>query len=513
MNVRYLLPWLVLSCAPPTPVAGDTDVPGPIVRDTPSGPTTDTASDSDDPAPAQPARMLPGLLHLPRVTSLRSAWTGEFEEDRAGVSTSGAGDVDGDGLDDVLVGAPRWDGPTEDIGRVYVLTGAQLAQQSAGSLAEAHHTISGSLPDEHFGTRAISLGDIDGDGFSDLGVSAPLCCDDLEARFLSGRVDVISGRSVANRPASYTDLIRTDAWLGPERERTGSRLAIVGDMDGDGFPELAVGLGTTAGSQRIPVLRVSPATIPLMRDRVLVLPYLVGGGSALDAVPMSAGDVDGDGLDDLLIGLPQKRGDDEHPGSAWLLTGHTFTTVDDLDLAQVGIELVAPPGAMQVGLIVSPAGDVDGDGLDDVLVGSRHASSPEVWDLHVLLGARLRGAKQVHLADADAILTMHHVRFSPGSAPIGVGDLNGDGFGDLLLGVAEGSALRAPLDDVRWADGAVLHGGARFDLTPEGMQTVLTTPVGDVDGDGLPDVAIADWRDSTVAPNAGMVVVLAGPKR
>lgn len=252
--------------------------------------------------------------------------------DRFGDFLALAEDLDGDGGRDVLIGLPRWtNAGGQELGRVRALSGATL---------NAIWSRNGAIPDTCFGDALAGLSDLDGDSVGDVLVGA---LDGDAAHLLSG----------ATGTPFHT-------WTGDFGSCFGTAVADAGDVDGDGVRDVIVGahcddtiFGTQTGS----------ATVFSGASPFSALHFFAGTdafGYFGDDVT-GAGDVDGDGFADLLVGA---WGDDSaatDAGRAVVYSGSTGGVLLEVFGARAGDELGVP---------VAGLGDVDGDGRDDVGVGA-----------------------------------------------------------------------------------------------------------------------------------------------
>jgi hypothetical protein len=305
------------------------------------------------------------------------------------------------------------------------------------------------------------------------------------------------------------DLSMADAKLvGEAGGDQASNVSGAGDVDGDGHDDLLVGAagndegGTTAGAA---YLVLGPVTGTL--DLSLADAKLVGEEASdyAGAAVAGAGDVDRDGHDDLLVGAPGEYGDGDAAGAAYLVLGPVTGT---LDLSLADAKLVGG----YAGAGVSGAGDVDGDGHDDLLITPEHSSERPI---HLVLGP-VTGTLELLLSDAKLVAEERDENMTRGS---GAGDVNADGHDDLLLGAFgdhgntdSGSAyvvlgpVTGTLDMPSQAD-AELVGEAANDIAG-----IAVSGAGDVDSDGHDDLLVgAIGNDNGVEWSAGAAYLVLGP--
>jgi hypothetical protein len=280
--------------------------------------------------------------------------------DALGAAVSGAGDVDGDGLDDVAIGAPAADGegPGEiDRGKVLVWRG------SKAGLAGPRVLLPGApRPYDGFGA-ALAAGDLDGDGFTEVIVGASAI--DRAGSVVGvdrGAVHVFRGGRDGVEP---TPVARLEAEAPADHDRFGHAISAAGDLDGDGYADLAVGAPSRDGAAlddgAVYVFAGGPQGVA-RRGRAVV-GGVPGAYRRLGTAVAIAGDVDGDGLDDLVAGTSEATGG----GVAVILRG------GHLDEAPLEILDGGLAGPSSFGESVAGAGDVDGDGRADLVVGAATA--------------------------------------------------------------------------------------------------------------------------------------------
>ncbi len=338
---------------------------------------------------------------------------------QAGYSIANIGDIDGDGYNDFLVGSPRFDNngtgnPEALHGQAYIIFGKEIGTNNSGGwFDEALVNLNGlgangftfsvannALPTageafDQLGYFVAGIGDINGDGRADLAISAPYG-EPPGGDDNAGQIYVIFG----NERGALTGITNTAALNGSNGFRlegveigdyAGWSLAGVGDVNGDGFDDFAIGAPFAdpggklqAGTTYVVFGRAD--YLPVLVNAVLDLNTLDGfrgfkihGENTGDYSGWSvggAGDVDGDGFDDILIGAP---GHNSYTGRVYVMFGRK-TGFDqnmlliDLD-GNTGFKINGIAAGDRAGFSVANAGDVNGDGFDDILIGARNAYS------------------------------------------------------------------------------------------------------------------------------------------
>lgn len=497
-------------------------------------------------------------------------YTGDPSSATGAALSSGACDVNGDGYDDVVVGAWFWDkAPTANIGASYVLFGGpDVDGASLADPAEADAVrIDGPATASAFTGFAVGcLGDVNGDDLDDIAISHYTA---QKAYVVFGAEDFtgLTLDSVGDRGFTVRG--------GPTSGNVGFSLNAVGDLDDDGLGDFAVAEvaadtqgRTNNGRVWVVAGRDDIADVELTAPAEGDLVMTVDGALSEERLGTiaSVGDVDGDGVDDFLLGsytsTPWGAGVPV-PGAAYVVFGGTTGTVDTAALGDDGFAIVGPTRARdRLGISVAAAGDVDGDGKADLLIGAdgvnNAATGPRTGGAAVVFGsdstARVytdplaTGGQSVFtcadegpVTDPGACATKTRRGYwisgvnnqdSTGYSVAGIGDVDGDDVPDMALG-AYGYD---PVTEAGPLSGAgatyVVHGapeatvvdlatlaagdGYRIDGTAAGDRFGRQVArVGDVDGNGVDDVAIgADFAKRPVATgdqDGEVTVALMGP--
>ena len=402
---------------------------------------------------ADPASLLPGyVLADQKISDTEGGFTGTLDNgDGFGRSAASVGDLDGDGVMDLAVGAPFDDDGVRDRGAVWVLfLNADGTVKTHQKISDTEGGFTGALDDfDYFGGSVASVGDLDGDGVMDLAVGA---YGDGDGGFWRGAVWVLflnaDGTVKAHQKISSTEGGFTGTLH--DGDYFGRSAASVGDLDGDGVMDLAVGAlyDRDGGLERGAVWVLFLNADGTVKAHQKISSTAGGFTGALDDFDYfgisvaSVGDLDGDGVGDLAVGAPGDDDGGEYRGAVWVL----FLSADGTVRAHQKISSTEGgfTGTLDYGdgfgASVASAGDLDGDGVMDLAVGATGDSDGgidrgAVWVLFLNADGTVKAHQKISdteggftgaLDDADLF----------GWSAASVGDLDGDGVADLAVGAA-----------------------------------------------------------------------------
>ncbi|MEN0064114.1 MAG: FG-GAP-like repeat-containing protein [Myxococcota bacterium] len=409
-------------------------------------------------------------------------------------SAAVSGDFNGDGFDDVLLGDLGNDDGGASSGAAFIFFGSANPGTELTD-SDADVKLVGEESGDSAGARVASAGDFNGDGIDDILVGAP---HNDSGGTESGIAYLINGDPSLSGTIDLANA--TARFVGEEASDRLNEVASAGDFDGDGFDDIAIGSqrhGAVAGAVYVLYGGNSlTGTLDIVNANLEV----VGEASNDFAGRVSsAGDVNGDGVDDLLIGASGNDEGGSGAGAAYMIFGSTTRLTGTLDLADADLKLVGQANADFTGVSVAAAGDVDADGFDDILVGASGTDKGDEDDAgtaYLVYGsANLNGT--INFFKGDTKLLGENANDSAGRFVGGAGDVNGDGFDDILVAApgndqaaSNGSAvylLHGPVarGTLQLADADVKFVGSIFSLARN-----FIAGGGDINGDGFDDIAV-----------------------
>ena len=383
--------------------------------------------------------------------------------DYAGISVSSAGDINGDGIDDLIVGAYKNDAGGDDKGAAYVIYGSSTEPSLGGVNLDAltsgqGFAITGAANGDRLGFSVSAAGDVNGDGVDDLIVGAP---ENNAGDDNAGAAYVIYGSTEPNRlEVNVAGLTQNDGFTikgASEYAYAGWSVSAAGDINGDGYDDLIIGAkyaqdasGDEVGAAY--VIYGASQNLPAVIDLEILLPiqgFVMRGAADNDAAGWSvsaAGDVNGDGIDDLIVGAWRNDAGGIDAGAAYVIYGTSGATRANIDLGELtsnqGFVIRGTAFADRAGSSVSAAGDVNGDGIDDLIVGAPRLdyATNSRGAAYVIYGTTGPREDVIDLGSLTAnegfIAQGAAVYFSNGPSVSAAGDVNGDGFDDLIIGAS-----------------------------------------------------------------------------
>jgi hypothetical protein len=457
---------------------------------------------------------------------------GYTADDYSGYSVSNAGDVNGDGLSDVIIGSYR--DANSYKGKSFVVFG-----KTTGASVNLDSTLSGFTINGEYnsysGWSVSGAGDVNGDGFDDLIVGAY-----ANGNF-SGKSYVVFGKNT-NSTVNLSDIATNLGGFSIEGEHTGDysgySVSGAGDVNGDGFDDLIVGAyaaGSYLGKSYVVFGKSRNTTVNL--SNIASIGFVINGGAENVGSGYSvsgAGDVNGDGLDDLIIGVPYGHPSGVNSGKSYVVFGKTTNTAINLESIVANSDGFVIKGEHKgdySGISVSSAGDVNGDGFDDLIIGAygygAYTAGSYLGRSYVVFGKKTADVEAVDLRMLDTVINTSGFIINgesesdeSGYSVSKAGDVNGDGLGDLIIGAHYASSKSGKsyvvfgktnnaivnLSDISSGIGGfVINGEHENDESG-----ISVSGAGDVNGDGLDDLVIGAYGSSVHGSYSGKSYVVFG---
>jgi hypothetical protein len=491
----------------------------------------------------------------PVVIDLANAnltFLGEEAGDWAGYSVSPAGDVNNDGYDDILVGAPRvkigvGPGKFVHVGAAYLVLGRAQQEWPAShiDLSQADAEFLGQPGDSMDGRQNYAAGDVNGDGYADFLISGWKAESGLPQQ---GKAYLFLGRSNVDWGMAYALEDANASFLGEnELDYAGYYVSSAGDVNNDDYDDFLIASTHYDISNTQIITDTGKVYLILGREVAdwghdYSLAYadasFVGEveGDRVGRSATGVGDVNHDDYDDFLIGSIANDEGGTDAGQSYLFLGRAREGDPDYDpdrpwwgtdysVAGADASFIGEAAGDESGRRVAAAGDVNGDRYDDFLIGaSRHDYvAPDVGKTYLILGKPAANwGMDRSLAEANAGFVGENADDQAGRRVSGAGDVNGDGYADFLIGAPHntrggdlaGAAylMYGRQDAASWSSNfslrhadAVYVGEAEFDAAGYDVASA-----GDMDGNGFDDILIGAYgsREETDSPGKAHVVFM-----
>ena len=395
------------------------------------------------------------LLHGPlfgtyQLGAADAAMIGEAAGDEAGLCVAGGGDLNGDGFDDVLIGATGEDTGASDAGAVYVVHAPIVGDLD---LSSATAKLTGEAADDYLGFSVAMAGDVDGDGNEDFLTGAR---SNDEGGLGAGKAYLFYGPVFGTMAASAADA----TFLGEAADNlAGGRVATAGDVNLDGFDDIVIGAHTNsevahwAGKSYL-------FFGPLSGDLDLGsadAEFLGEEANDLAGIRIAAaGDFDLDGDGDIVIAANTNDEGGNGAGKVYVVRS-PFSGAYDLGEADTAFLGEVIPSQENIGSALAGGGDADGDGYPDLLIGSYNSDEfgVDAGEAYLLYGPQM-GAHSVTVAGANFSGEVAGDKLTGTRGLVFAGDVNGDGYDDILIS--------APYNDEVGTDAGkayLFYGGAQ----------------------------------------------------
>ncbi|AUB36635.1 Ca2+-binding protein, RTX toxin-related [Nostoc flagelliforme CCNUN1] len=487
---------------------------------------------------------------------------GIAQYDNSGNSVSNAEDINGDGIDDLIIGAYNADpNGNYEAGQSYVVFGGKnLGSGGSLNLSDLNGTngflINGIAQYDNSG-KVSNAGDINGDGIDDLIIGAPQA--DPNGNSYAGQSYVVfGGRNLGSGGSlNLSDLNGTNGFLIngiAEFDFSGGSVSNAGDINGDGIDDLIIG---ASGASPNGIFQAGQSYVVFggknlgsggslnLSDLNGTNGFLINGIAEGDfsGKVSNAGDINGDGIDDLIIGASgaSPNGIFQAGQSYVVFGGKNLGSGGSLNLSDLngtnGFLINGIAADNYSGGSVSNAGDINGDGIDDLIIGASGADpngNYEAGQSYVVFGGKNLGSGgSLNLSDLNGtngfLINGIAERDNSGNSVSNAEDINGDGIDDLIIGASGadpngnyeagqsyvvfggknlGSGGSLNLSDLNGTNGFLINGIAERDFSGSSVSNA-----GDINGDGIDDLIIgARGASPNGISEAGQSYVVFGGK-
>ncbi len=471
---------------------------------------------------------------------------GEQTSDFSGYSVSSAGDVNGDGIDDIIIGAFEPDQNTKyNTGRSYVVFGSDQGFSNPLGLENLNGSngfvINGAEHNDSSGMSVASAGDFNNDGVGDLLIGAP------DASTGIGSVYIIWGNREEQFPSPFelSDINGVNGLVihGEEVQgKLGFYVSSASDVNGDGINDMIISSPKSDGNGTVD----SGAIYVIFGNELgLPNPFRVGSingvnGFKINGVPTTgaqsgfsvskAGDINADGISDLLIGVPfDSSNGNLLSGKVYIIFGKNNVYPNLFELSSInglnGIQINGENQDDHLGYSVSLAGDVNGDSIDDIILGAPFAqanNSVQAGAAYVIFGSNKRLPNPFNISTINGLngfkITGNIIGGKLSHSVSGGSDINGDGLTDIIIGEPDSRAGRShvifgsnedfsnpySVDSINDSTGYTINGVNGGDLLGFSV-----SGAGDFNDDGIGDIILgahgADPNDIFEAGNSYVI--------
>jgi len=470
---------------------------------------------------------------------------GETNGDNTVFTVSNAGDINGDTIDDFIIG-----GSGNTYGSAYLIYGSSAFpsididfKNYLFDSSTAATIILANAYSDGFGSTLSDIGDINGDGKNDFMIGAPRKQSGRGAMYVIYGGTTLSNINLAtNLNPSTTGFSITDAGVAStggdtSDDRLGCSISNAGKLNGDSYADIVVGIsGKNSNTGAVLVIYggSSRSDITVTGSAGVIDPsnagFIIYGEASNDYFGCSvstAGDVNGDTHDDIIIGA---KGKSSNRGAAYVIYGRpdlTFSTMDlsslTLNPTTTGFRILGNAANDLFGCSVSAAGDVNGDGIDDIIVGAcgKDGSKGAAYIIYgSLTPSEIDLSSQTLVPAATGFVVSGKAAGDQlGYSVKNVGDLNHDGYDEVMIGASGQGAVHVILggDSLQNSD---LSSG---DLDPtkngftlsenSGVEFGLSVSSGDFNGDGKTELFVAtSGYGTTGSIEAGYVFYLSSKR-
>lgn len=412
------------------------------------------------------------------------AIVGDAVGDQFGSGVSAAGDVNNDGINDIIIGATRGNDGGLDAGEAYVIygqAGATRGTLDVGALTQSDgFQLIGDAPYDYAGFSVSGGGDVNGDGIDDVIVSAHQ--NSIGGTYAGGAY-VVYGRNGPRGPVDLATLSAADGFRiqgDAANDYAGISVSIASDINGDGIADIIIGAqrgddgGLGSGEAYVIYGRTGTRGTLDLTGLATSDGFIIIGDDPNEQAGRavsSAGDINGDGIGDILVGAPINSDPGAQGGVAYVIYGRSGTSRASIDTttlaASDGFVIQANGQYDNIGASLAAAGDINGDGIGDIIVGGPRGYDGGMYagEAYVIFGrsGATRGRVDLgNLAVTDGLIIQGDTTndFAGGSVS-SAGDVNNDGIDDLIVGAGGGDN-----GDVNAGEAYIIYGNINFGAPP-----------------------------------------------
>ncbi len=454
-----------------------------------------------------------------------ATYIGEAAGDGSGWSVSGAGDVNGDGYDDILIGAYNNDEGGSNAGQIYLVLGRSTGWSMDMNLSSADASFIGEAADDWAGRSVSGAGDVNGDGYDDILIGA---YKNDEGGSNAGQTYFVLGRSTGW--SMDMDLASSDAsFIGEAAgDFSGGSVSGAGDVNDDGYDDILIGAfgndegGSNAGQTYLVLGRSTGWSMDMDLASSDASFISEAAGDSSGGSVSGAGDVNGDGYDDILVGAINNDEGGSNAGQTYLVLGRSTGWSMDMDLSSADASFIGEAASDNSGLSVSGAGDVNGDGYDDTLIGAfgNDEGGSSAGQTYLVLGRSTGWSMDMDLASSDASFIGEAAGDGLGWSVSGAGDVNGDGYDDILVGANNNDEGGSNAGQTYLVLGRSTGWSMDMDLSSADASFIgeaagdgsggSVSGAGDVNGDGYDDILVGANNNDEGGYDAGQTYLISG---
>lgn len=414
--------------------------------------------------------------------------TGNQSSGGYGAAVSGAGDINNDGFDDVIVGAPYYDITQSNEGAVFIYYGSQNGIDTMSPIV-----LQIGQKDANFGTSVSHAGDLNSDGFGDVVVGAPFFDDEEEDE---GAAFIFLGG-----PSGINAVPQARVEGNMAFANMGYAVASAGNVNNDLYQDLIVAApGWQNGESNEGAAFIFYGSSQGL-DQAIQTTLEGNAEFAMTWSVSGAGDVDNDGYDDVVVGLMGYSNGETFEGAANVYYGSSSgININEKTTLEANQQFSA------MGVSVAGPGDLNGDGFDDIIVGASEYTNGQAAEGVVFV---FNGSSTGISSVASALLEKDQANADFGHSVCGLGDVNGDGYDDIAVGAyhfAHGQNNEGASFIFLGSPQGPTANSFIYESDQAGAQMGISVRgAGDVNGDGVADLIIGAQTFGTNAEGAAFV--------